>query len=190
LAEVAAEESGSTGLSDSQGPNDKPEKGSPAIGRSEGAGSKGATDTPNETEKDVKKGDEEEELTPEELEIEQRIVLKGDPVKLFKSFQAHGSGYVFQITVGFPVVEITSLSYTVHHSGFGTVERAKHIETKTQVAVKHVPHKTIKQRKTNIQEISFLKALKGKKNVVEYFGTYAHNEELWVRFTLCLRHFL
>jgi serine/threonine protein kinase len=66
-------------------------------------------------------------------------------------------------------------------SGFGTVERAKHIETKSQVAVKHVPHKTIKQRKTNIQEISFLKQLKGKKNVVEYFGTYAHNEELWVR---------
>jgi hypothetical protein len=88
LAGMVAEDSGSTGLSDSgQGPD------KPIRHQSEGTGSKGNADTPTGPDTNPKK-EEEEELTQEELEIEQRIVHKGEPIKLFKSFQAHGSGFV------------------------------------------------------------------------------------------------
>ena len=47
-------------------------------------------------------------------------------------------------------------------SGFGRVDRAKHIKSKTMMAIKRMPHATVKQRKANMQEVHFLRLLRGK----------------------------
>lgn len=48
------------------------------------------------------------------------------------------------------------------------------------MAIKRMPHATVKQRKANMQEIHFLRLLRGKPNIVNYYATFRKEEEVWV----------
>lgn len=48
------------------------------------------------------------------------------------------------------------------------------------MAIKRMPHATVKQRKANMQEVHFLRLLRGKPNIVNYFATFRKGEEVWV----------
>ena len=43
-----------------------------------------------------------------------------------------------------------------------------------------MPHTTVKQRKANMQEVHFLRLLRGKPNIVNYYATFRKGEEVWV----------
>lgn len=72
------------------------------------------------------------------------------------------------------------ISISRNFSGFGRVDRAKHIKSKSIMAIKRMPHTTVKQRKANMQEVHFLRLLRGKPNIVNYYGTFRKGEEVWV----------
>lgn len=59
------------------------------------------------------------------------------------------------------------------------MDKAKHIKTKTVMAIKRMPHATVKQRKANMQEIHFLRLLRGKPNVVNYYAAFRKEDEVW-----------
>lgn len=65
-------------------------------------------------------------------------------------------------------------------SGFGRVDKAKHIKSKSVMAIKRMPHTTVKQRKANMQEVHFLRLLRGKPNIVNYYATFRKDQEVWV----------
>jgi serine/threonine protein kinase len=48
------------------------------------------------------------------------------------------------------------------------------------MAIKRMPHATVKQRKANMQEVHFLRLLRGKPNIVNYYATFRKGEEVWV----------
>mmetsp|Transcript_15917 Transcript_15917/g.17676 ORF Transcript_15917/g.17676 Transcript_15917/m.17676 type:complete len:312 (-) Transcript_15917:45-980(-) len=87
---------------------------------------------------------------------EMSMFKKSDPTQNFKSFRKQGQG------------------------GFGTVECAKHKKSKTVIAIKKVKHETLKQKEHNLQEIEFLKRLRGVPNIVKYYATYRVGNELWM----------
>lgn len=60
------------------------------------------------------------------------------------------------------------------------MDKAKHIKSKTVMAIKRMPHSTVKQRKANMQEVHFLRLLRGKPNIVNYYATFRKDQEVWV----------
>jgi len=47
------------------------------------------------------------------------------------------------------------------------------------MAIKRMPHASVKQRKANMQEIHFLRLLRGKPNIVNYYAAFRKDNELW-----------
>lgn len=65
--------------------------------------------------------------------------------------------------------------------GFGKVYLAKsYIDRGIHVAVKRMPHVTVKQKRKNFQEIRFLVFCAPSRNVVQYFRSYLVKEEIWL----------
>jgi hypothetical protein len=65
--------------------------------------------------------------------------------------------------------------------GFGKVYRTKsHLDRGSFVAVKRMPHITLKQKRKNFQEIRFLKYCEPNRNIVRYIRSYLVKEEIWL----------
>ncbi len=63
--------------------------------------------------------------------------------------------------------------------GFGTVYMTKDTGGKQLVAVKVMPHKSVKEQQTNFTEVYFLNMLRHP-NIVSYYNSFVLPEEIWV----------
>jgi hypothetical protein len=63
--------------------------------------------------------------------------------------------------------------------GFGTVYMTKDTGGKQLVAVKVMPHKSVKEQQTNFAEVYFLNKLRHP-NIVTYYNSFVLPEEIWV----------
>ncbi|GAM21246.1 hypothetical protein SAMD00019534_044210 [Acytostelium subglobosum LB1] len=98
---------------------------------------------------------------PEELETAtERILNEGNPKEQYKNLDFEARG------------------------GFGSVYAAKNknphcANDKQMVALKKMPHRTLKQKRMNLTEISFMKYCRHP-NIADFICSYQRNDELWM----------
>jgi len=109
---------------------------------------------PNNTD-NTKKPKEVKDDTPKSVKTALEVILsKDDPSKIYKNHKKAGKG------------------------GFASVFQAKNKNDKKKVAIK-VPHKTVKEKQSNIQEAKYLKR-SAHPNVVTLMACYEYKEEFWM----------
>jgi serine/threonine protein kinase len=71
---------------------------------------------------------------------------------------------------------------SIGRGGFGEVFLSQTIKEKTPIAIKRMPHTTLKQKRKNCQEIRFLAYCQGKPNILQYRQAILEQDrsEIWV----------
>jgi len=107
----------------------------------------------NDDKKKLDKGSSgESNLPPQMVKAAEEFIHYSNPMKLYKKTEFAGKG------------------------GFGRVYYAKSIKDKASVAIKKMPHVTIKEKRMNIDEIAVLNMC-NHPNIVSYFKSYIYENE-------------